>query len=251
MSNIRSDFAPYFDGNGLMASSPVTTGTLSASDNGGMFLSEFEIILQKLGQSTDQDKVYFFEHITNCMNQGLLCRRPLGQNQSQESVDDYYGVLNGCKQLGITSIPMQFLWSVLKYKGALNNVSPGMWSWDSFLIRQPQILACMVAASFPSWKNPLDILARIACAPFFLIAAIATAVSCIGTDPSDSDSRRLAWHVWQCTKPVSLMCWLAGLLWLNRLKGAYGAPEMQAVAGIYYYPQGLGNNPFSKYWITD
>ena len=248
--SIRDDFAPYFDGNGLMSSSPVTPGSLSASDNGVMFLAEFEIMLQKSGLSTDQDKVYFFEHITNCMNQGLLCRRPISQSQSPDSVDDYYGVLNGCMQLGITSIPMQFLWSVFKYKGSLNSVSPGKWSWENFLIRQPQLLACMVAAAFPSWSNPLHFCIRLVAMPFFFIAAVSLAVSCIG-NPSGDDPRRLSWHVWQATKGVSLMCWLAGLLWRNRLKGNFGAAEMQAVAATYYYPQGLGNNPFSKYWVTD
>lgn len=246
---LRDDFQVYFDGNGLLSSSPVSPDTVSASDNGPMFLSEYEVILQKSGLSTDQDKTYFTDTISNCLNQGLLCRRPPNQNQRQEGPDDYYAVLNACKQLGITSIPRQFLWDVFKYKGALNNVSPGTWSWSSFLIRQPQLLACMVAAAFPSYRNPLHICSRLIAAPLFLIAAVSLAISCIGDDTGSTDPRRLSWHVWQCTKGVSLMCWFAGLIWKRRLYKDYGSTGMQSVASIYYYPQ--GNNPYQKYWVTE
>lgn len=246
---LRDDFKSYFDGNGLLSSSPVTLGTISASDNGPMFLAEYEVMLQKSGLLTDQDRAYFTDRVSACLNQGLLCRRPVNQNQRQEGPDDYVAVLNACKQLEITSIPRQFLWSVFKYKGALNNVSPGTWSWSSFLIRQPQLLAAMIAASFPSYSNPLHFFSRFIAAPLFLIAAVSLAISCIGEDTGSTDPRRLSWHLWQSTKGVSLMCWFAGLIWLRRLKKDYPGTEMNGVAAIYYYPQ--GNNPYQKYWITD
>ena len=246
---IRDDFKDYWDGNGLLAPNTVGPGTLIGSGNGVMYASEFYIMLKKLNILTNQDLSDYVSKISQCIDKDLLNRAPVGQDKDQEGPDDYYGVLNCCKQLGITSIPRQFLWAVIKYKGALNNTNPGQWSWRSFLIRQPQLLASMIAASFPSYSNPLHICIRFIAAPLFLISAIILATSCIGVEIGDTDSRRLSWHLWQCTQGISPLCWLAGRLWLNRLYADYGPEPMRKVAGIYYQPH--PDNPYSKWWITE
>ena len=241
------------DSNYLVTPSPATPFPgHHGSDNGTLYTSEFYVMLQKLGQLTDRDRIDYANTIGSCISpNGMLNRAPIGQLAGQESVDNYYGVLNGCKQLDNTEIPRKFLWATIRYLGFLNNINPGTCTLQSFLIRQPQLLASMVAAAFPSYSNPFHFCIRLVAMPLFLIAAVSIAISCIGVDPSSTDPRRLSWHLWQTTKPVSFMCWLAGKLWLWRLNKDYGALEMKAVAGIYYYPQGLGNNPFSKYWVTD
>jgi hypothetical protein len=246
---LREDFQSYFDGNGLIAPNPVPQGTLKGSDNGPMYTSEYYIMLKKSGLLTDKDIQDFQSKIGQCIDiEDLLNRVPVDQLDGLEGPDDYYGVLDGCKQLGNTKIPRQFLWAVIKNKGALNNVSPGVWSWQSFLIRQPQLLTSMIAAAFPSFINPLHLLIRFLSLPLFLIAAVAIAVSCWGSPTSDTDSRRLSWHLWQCVGKVSLLCWLASKVWLWRLYSDYGSNGMKAVASIYYHPQ--PTNPFSTYWIT-
>lgn len=244
---LRYEILPYVDGNNLVAPYTIGPGTLKGSDNGPMFTSELYVMLQKLGQLVPQDNTDFQTRIGQCINKNLLNRVPTGQDDGQEGPDDYYGVLNGCKQMRNTVIPRQLLTGAIKDKGSLDNEAPGKWQWVSFLIRQPQLLACMIAASFPSWKNPLHIAIRILCYPLWVITAIIIAISCWGTDPSSTDPRRLSWHVWQCCAPVSGLVWLASRLWLNRLKGAYGPTGMQAVAAIYYQK----GHPFAKYWITD
>jgi hypothetical protein len=224
----------------------VIPGTLSASDNGPMYSSEYYIILKKSNQLTEQDKIDFANRIGQCIGpEGILNRKPVSQNSGQEGPDDYYGTLNASKQLGNTDIPRKFLKAVFKYFGALNNVNPGQWTTDSFLIRQPQLLAAMVTASFPTW-NPLHILMRLLFLPCFFVAAITLLFSCKGIPINQADPRRLSWHLLQTVADRSLMCKLASMVWYNRLKNDYDTAEMNGVAANYYQT----GHPFIKYWIS-
>lgn len=244
---IRQDFLPYFDGTGLL--SPQPNPGLVGSDNGVMFLSEYVSMLKKHGELTEQDVKEYREKIFSCINpDGTLNRVRLPYKASQEGPDDYLGVMNGCKQLGITDIPRMFLKSIILHYGFLNNVEEGGHSRESFLIRQPQLVGAMIASSFPS-NNPLHVLARLIGSPFLAFAALSIAVSCINAPTSDTDARRLSWHLVQITQDVSFLCKLASQLWYNRLYKDYGDAGMQAVASIYYQPQ--GNNPYAKYWVTE
>jgi len=245
---LRDEIVPYVDGNKLVAPNLVAPGTLAGSDNGPMYTSEYYIMLKKLGQLQSQDNADFQARIGQCVNNyGMLCRVPVGQDDGQEQVDDYYGVLNGCVQMQNTVIPRQFLAALINEWGSMDNENPGRWQWTAFMPRQLQLVAAVVAASFPSWKNPLHILARSLFFPLFWFSAIIVATSCWGTDPQNTDARRLSWHLWQSVAPVSPLCWLASRVWLWRLKRAYGADGMKAVAKIYYQ----AGHPFAKYWVTD
>lgn len=243
---LRDEIPPYVDGNRLVAPGLVNPGTLSASDNGPMFTSELYVMLQKLGQLVPQDSIDFQNRIGQCVDaQGMLCRVPVGQDDGLEQVDDYYGTLNGCMHMQNTVIPRQYLAALIKHLGFMDNQTHKIGNWSAFLPRQPQLIASMIAAAFPGW-NPLHALIRALCWPLFAYASGSIAISCIGADPGDADSRRLSWHLWQSTAKVSLMCWLASKIWLWRLYGTYGDTGMQAVAKIYY----TGDHPFQRYWVT-
>jgi hypothetical protein len=247
MSDIRDDFKPYVDGNNLLAPKPVATGILKGSDNGPMFTSEYFIMLKKLNLLQVSDVTDFEARISACVNpEGMLCRVPVGQDDGQEQVDDYYGVTNGCMELGVTSIPRKFLWALIRYAGILNNENPGSFQWDAFLARQLQLVCAVVNSSFPSLKNPLHYLVRLATFPLYLISAGILLFSSTG-DISDTDSRRLAWHLGNNLSKASLLCWLAYKVWKHRLYSDY-ANGMNGVAAIYYQPE--GNNPYEKWWVT-
>lgn len=248
--SIRTDFLPYIDGNGLLAPNPQTQPPIGkGSDNSPMFSSEYYIILQKNNVITDQDKIDFSKKIEGCIYpKGILNRVPIGQIDSQEEVDDYFGVLSGCKNLGNTVIPKKFLWAMCKYLTFMDSTNPGkLGNWNAFMFRQPQLIACMVSAGFPSFINPLHWIIRVLALPFYFYSAVVIALSCIGTDIGNTDARRLAWHLIQATAPTSLMCFLASKIWYNRLYALY-PNGMSDVAMIYY--QEKGNNPYGKYWIT-
>lgn len=251
--SVRDSFNNYTDGNWLNTPEPgVWSRKHPGSDNGPMFTSEVYIVLKKNGELNFQDKIDYNLRIGQCIDKnGLLNRVPIGQQDGLESVDDHYGVLNGCYELGNTSIPRKILKATIKYLGFLNNVNPGKRTWQSFLVRQPQLVAAMVAASFPSLKNPLHWLARLIAFPFFIAAAISIAISCINTPTDQADPRRLAWHLQNNCKKVSFLCRIASKIWMKRLRKDYGIPMMSAVAAIYYEPKGIDQNPYSKYWITD
>lgn len=246
--DIRVDFYSYFDQNGLLAPGPVSPDTLSASDNGCSFLSEYTIMLSKHGLLTDEDRAYFESHINRCIDQNMLNRVPVGQNDHQEGPDDYVAVLNACRELEITNIPRTLLWGMIKHFGFMNNDKPGTLTQESFLARQPQIIAAMVNASFPSMWNPFHYLLRHFAFFFYFVAAVSIFVSCINAPTSDTDARRLAWHLQNNLKKNSLMCWIASYFWMKRLAKDYPETLMAGVARIYYQPQ--GDNPYAKYWVT-
>jgi hypothetical protein len=184
--------------------------------------------------------------LSSILQISVKCNRvPIGQVDGQEGPDDYYGVLNACFHLGNTEIPRKFLWATIKYKGALNNVNPGIWQWSTVLIRQPQLLAAMVAAAFPKW-NPLHILVRLMALPVFLVAAVSLAISCINTPNSQADPRRLSWHLLQTVYRRSIMCRLASFVWYWRLRKDYKEAEMRGVAYVYYER----GHPFIQYWVS-
>lgn len=250
---IKDDFSKYFDGNWLASPCPGKWKRKQAgSENGTMFTSEVYIILKKNGQLKEQDKIDYNLRISQCIDNKicLLNRYPIGQNQTQDSPDNYLGVANGCMELGNTSIPRKLLKGWVKYLGFVNNVNPGKKTWQSFLMRQPQIFAAIVAAAFPSLKNPLHYLVRLLAFPFFFVAALTIGISCINIPNDQADPRRLSWHLQNNTKKVSLMCWLASKIWEKRLYKNYGSALMTTVAGEYYFPKGLDQNPYSKWWIT-
>ena len=247
---LKDEIVPFIDCNGLVSPSVYLEGHPWGSDNGPMFTAEYYVMLKKLGQLTDQDAIDFNQKISQCITpEGLLCRVPIGKDDGLEGPDDQYGVLNGCMQLGITKIPRGILWCLIRYFGCLNNESPGTWTIKSFLARQSQLIACLVAASFPSWKNPLHIAIRFLFFPWFLYAAIGIAIAGMGQDLGNADYRRLPWHVWQTLKPVSLTCWLAGKIFTKRLYSQYPT-GMRGVAELYYQ-KANPVHPFIEYWVTE
>lgn len=243
--SIRDDFKPYVDGNNLLAPNAVSPGMVRGSDNGPMYTSEYFIMLQKRDLTCAADIADYDNRISSCMSNGMLNRAP--NDVDQEGPDDYYGVMNGCIELGNVKIPRTILWSLIKGFGFLNNNQPGKWTGSAFMARQPWLVATMVSASFPSLKNPLHWLARLVALPLYVLSAGCLLVSCIGTDPSNTDARRLAWHQGNCNSKVSLLCKLAYKVWLKRLYKTY-PNGMNDVAGIYYQPH--PDNPYSKWWVT-
>lgn len=242
--SIKDDFKPYVDGNNLLAPNPVSPGTKQGSDNGTLFLSEYFIMLKKNGALEANDPIDFVNRLSTCIDNGLLNRAPGDSNQ--EGPDDYYGVANGCMEMGNTSIPRGFLRALIKGFGCLNNAMPGHFSWSSFLVRQPQLICSILTAAFPSFTNPIHWIIRIVLLPLYVVSALVLAFSSMDNE-SDTDSRRLAWHLGNCTSKVSVLNKVAFWIWKKRLFKDY-TYGMKDVAAIYYKPS--GNNPYSKWWIT-
>jgi hypothetical protein len=248
--SIRDDFKNYWDGNGLLSPQPGTWApNQSASDNGVLFTSSYCVILKKNSQLNSQDVVDFDNKMVACIGpEGLLNRVPQTRQGGIEGPDDLLGVLNGCVELGNTTIPRKLLWGFIKHLGFLNNVDPGVMTEQSFLGRQPQLVGALVSAAFPSLWNPLHWIARLLAWPFYFVAAGSIAIANINEDPSNSNDRFLAWHLQNNTKKTSLMCRLASLIWMKRLKKDY-PNGMKDACALYFKPQGLDQNPYSKWWV--
>lgn len=237
---------PYIEATGLVISHKVDPDTSFNSGNGLMYTSEFYIMAYRRGLLKQEDINNFEKLVLSCIGpSGALNRNPLPHESGQEGPDDYYAILNACIQLGIVSIPRIFLKSAMRHLGALNNVQLGKWTPQSFLLRQPGLVATLITACFPSLKNPLHYLIRALFFPFYLITAIIIALSGISAPIEEVDSRRLAWHLAESTDKRSLLCFLASKIWFNRLKDQYGDNGMKTVATLYYEK----GHPFATYWV--
>lgn len=214
--SIQDDFKPYVDGNGLLAPNVVPSGTKRGSDNGPMFTSEYFITLfynlePMVGKNSYQNLIAL------CIGEDKELHRAPGDS-SPDEVDDYYAAYSAHVTLEIVpqfKLPVR-LW------------------------RQPQLLYASLCAR----KDPFRILSY----PLAVFTAIIIATSCMFTPVSNTDARRLSWHLIEATKHYSQLCYWASKLWFKRLHKDYGPSGMKAVAGIYYEPKGLNNNPYSKYW---
>lgn len=240
ISEIRAD---YTDGNGLVSPKPCSPMLRSASDNGVMYTSELIIMLVY-----DNQKIPALPSIalSSCISDGLLYRHPVAQGGQQEGPDDYYGLIAALKVSKSPYTAARILGGVIKYRGFLNNVNPGVKTWDSFLIRQPQLLCAMITAAFPSMVNPMHYLVRLFFFPLYVYTALIIATSCLFAPKTDTDARRLSWLLVQTVKNTSILCKLASLIWYRRLYKHFPG-GMKDVAAIYYQPP--GQHPFAKYWI--
>lgn len=241
----------YTDGNGLTTPAPAVKGVARGSDNGPMYTAEFLIMLSLSGDQlnvlpTAPSLTFCVDSITHLLNRQPWSAQP----QDQEGPDDYYGVLNYLKLSGDVITARGFLKALGKGRGCLNNATPGVWTWDSFLIRQPQLLCAMISAAYPGWSI-LQIAIRLLCFPLYLYTAIIVATACLGVDTGDADARRLSWHLQRTVRGTSALCWLASKLWYRRLYKDYGPIGMRAVAAIYYkgLPDGTPH-PFATSWIN-
>lgn len=245
--NLSEEIKPYIDGAGLIAPSRQTQpATSRGSDNGPCFTAEYLIMCSRLGirqQYKTRNRLW------SCVRDGILYRttpRMEKPEPDQEGPDDYYAFAAFCREDEWKYYPRSILWSLFLGKGFLNNEVPGTpWrrdmkrvNWDAFLIRQPQLVAALIAAARLPWY--LDIFAT----PLYAIAALVIATSCMNAPNSDTDARRLSWHLVQATSPASWLCKMASKLWYKRLYRDY-PNGMKEVAERYYQPE----HPFAEYWV--
>ena len=248
--SIKDDFAPYRDGNGLMAPNPVPTGTIRGSDNGSMFTSEYYIMLNRNGQLTNTDGIEYADLIEKCIGtDGNLHRAP--GDETQDEIDDHLGVLAGYAEfndkanfglpLPLMRFPqLTYAWALAKGVPALF-MSPLLYTIVYTLIHFTKhtyfIIPAIILSILVAFIGSLN-----------LITAIILGTSCIGAPVGNTDDRRLNWDLWQATKRKSVICNLAGLFWHWRQTKVYGTPNvMKAVAALYYQPS--GTNPYSTHWI--
>lgn len=227
--SLQSEIVPYVDGNGLVAPQPVAPGTKQGSDNGVMFTSEYLIMAKWLEAPWQPD---FYAAIARCFVQpGLLDRAP--GDLYQEGPDDYYGLCAMLSVYKLRRFGIRMLLHGFTHIGFFNNA--GVFSWDALLWRQPQMVAAMASAAGLGWMPIFW--------PFYAWAMLVIFWSCRPRPPSDTDYRRLCWHLIQATWG-SPLARLAAFFWYSRLYEDY-PNGMRGVASLYYKP----GHPFIKYWV--
>jgi len=246
---LRDEIKAYTDSNGYINPNPVAPDAGRSSDNSTMFTSEYYIMLEKLLQSNSSDHNQWKALIDkSSIMPGLTVRYP--SDTALDAPDNIYAILAASKILNQPGIALSILNYGISNLGFFNTTNPNhirntdcSWNWSALQWRQPQQLFAAACASntykwWKIWYKPIEI-----------ITALVIATSCMNSPTSDADPRRLSWLLIQATKDSSWLCSLASKIWYKRLYKDYGSDGMRAVAAVYYSPKGLGNNPFSKYWV--
>lgn len=247
--SLRDEIKSYTDSNGYINPYPVAPTAGRSCDNACMFSSEYYIMLEKLKQDNhmDADEWEILIDKSSIMP-GLTVRYP--GSTDLDAPDNIYGILAASKVLNKPQVAASILAYGVSNFGFFNTSNPGhiknkdgSWNWPAFQWRQPQQIFAAACASntykwWKFWYYPVE-----------LVTALIIATSCYNTPNFDTDARRLSWLLVQTVKDSSWLCSLASKIWYKRLYKDYGSAGMAAVAGIYYQPQGPGNNPFSKYWV--
>jgi hypothetical protein len=232
--DFEKDVRPYIDKNGLIA--PEKGGS---SLNGVMYTAELLIVAWE--RLTEEQRWGLRHAIASCeIEYGLMGRVPYPHEQQQQ-VDDMYAYAALCMTTRLKYGRDRLLRAhdVLQYGykhfGSFNTVNPGVWTWNSFLWRQPQLLGAFLAArgNVKPWERP-----------FLWYAALAIFVSCRNTPKSDADARRLAWHLIKAVSPESWLMRQAAKGWYKRLLRDYGPEGMREVGRHYYTDH---ENPLIKF----
>jgi hypothetical protein len=244
----KEDFASYLTIDGYASPEQIEPGTIRSCDNETMYTSEMYIAMQKNGLAVQADLDKWEQLMDKSMIvPGLTVRAP--GDTAIDAPDNIYGILAASKILN----KPQVAYSILQYGfynlGFFNTSNPnhiknsdGSWNWPSMQWRQLQMAFASYTASgmYKFWKFWLW--------PIMIYTGLAIAVSCVNTNTSDTDSRRLCWLLIQATQEDSWFCRMMAKIWFNRLYKDYGPTGMKAVASIYYNPKPA--NAFSTWWIN-
>jgi len=224
--SLKDEIVPYLDQYGLVQPR-LNTG----SNNGVLYLSEYFVILNRLGQATLVDQMNYKAIIESCFKvPGLLMRNPINAG-GQEAPDDNFGVASAASFLQDKSLAQDTLTYGYKHYGAFNNVD-GTWTDQAFLWRQLQLYSAYVWAA---GKTPLF--------PFRFYTAMVILYASLPTPTSNTDARALAWLLIQVAAPKSWMCRMAAKLWKRRLFKDY-LNGMTDVAVMQFG----ADHPLAKYW---
>lgn len=216
---IRDEFKPYQDYLGIVAPSPCDP-TKRGSDNGGVFTSEFYIMLAYNNELTEGDNDSFIKLVNAFVQDGYLRRFP-GDLTITET-DDHHGILAAAKVLGVSD--------------KIPHIKIPFKLW-----RMPQLFYLRDCHKYKWWKFWMW--------PTLLWTLGVIKFSCPKSTPlNDQDARRLSWLLIQGVSGTSSLLDEVIKDWYIRLYEDYGPTGMKAVAASYYLP--VGNNPFAKNWVT-
>jgi hypothetical protein len=212
--SLKEELTPYTDGNGLVAPYLVTPGTMRASDNGPLFTSQAVMLSHLNGEYPLYLK--YFSNILACIDGDGYIRRAPGDT-TEDAPDDHYGVLSALVFFGVKCTR----------------------------IRLP--LRCWHPVLLFLWMLNAPILTQILLIPIRIITtpliALIIATSNARTPIDNTSNRLLSWCFVTALSRRSLLCELAGKIWLRRLRNDYGGDEA-GPARIYFQ---LGH-PFVRYW---
>lgn len=210
----------YIDGNGLVTPQKCAPGTKQGSDNGVLFTSEAMVIAKRTGTLTEALKAEWIANISHCFQEpGLLSRAP--GSTEQDSVDNMVGFGAGASVCLPAAAEIVLTYGK-NHWGVFNNKNPGKFTGESWLWRQPQLVAHLYFAS--GMMPPL---------PLQLAWAAAISTSCMTAKKTDADSRILSWLMIETMNYRSSICNKAAGIWTSRLLNDY-ENGMQQVFEIYF-----------------
>lgn len=202
---LRDRLGAYRDQHGLITPQPG-----GSCGNGPLFLAEAYILGYRLGLIEPQDRSDLLEGLGACEKaRGLYQRHPVHFTQDQEGPDDYYGIAAICQIFGLRWLAYNVLEHGRKHLGSFNNITPGKWTKQSWLWRQPQMKA---AFQYAVGEEPA----------FWRRVVIAGAIATAGRGPETGAGWEDSWVLtWMLIEAVGGRCWMARLAeraWLKRFE---------------------------------
>lgn len=229
---LRDEIVPYTGTDGLVWSSLAGPG-----GNGVLYTAEYYVMLDRLNQLQMTDKANWLKVMAPCVIKPGLIQRS-ATDQEQEGPDDYVGYLTAACVLSLPWVDNDVYQYGLHDFGAFNNVTPGAFSWQSMLWRQPQLIAHIKY----SMKKIPNFALRLTWIVSILLAGY-------NTDTKDTDTTILSWLLIQSWtiggNSYGIFGRLAVKYWTYRLLKVYGPKGMQSVFGIYFQP----DHPIAKYSV--
>lgn len=224
MINLRKDAEAYTDIYGFMQ-----PWTNQSSFNGVLYESQYLLIMNLIGQLGKGDITQWLYTMESILVQpGLIQRTPT--YTEQEGPDDYIGYLAALK-IANPELAMDVIKYGFKNFGSFNNTTPGKWTFNSFLWRQPQLLA---HAYYAAGKRP-NFLLR-------LIWLVTVALAGMNVPVGQTDERILPWLLVKTWNGQGYFSKLAVSIWTKRLFKDY-TNGMQDVFKIYFGP----DHPLTQY----
>jgi hypothetical protein len=227
--SIRDEMVAYTGPDGLVWSSLNGPG-----GNGVLYTAEYAVILWRMGIVSTSDLLAWHKAMQPCLVQPGLLQRQAG-NTLQEGPDDYVGYLAACAVFHMIPEARDVFNYGYKYWGSFNNTNPGKWTIDSWLWRQPQ----MIAHNLYGMAQTPNFIRR----GFWIIAILLAAYN---TSLADTDTSILSWlliQAWSANGKPGIIGKLAVWIWSKRLLKVFGQTGMQKVFSIYFQPE----HPIAKY----
>lgn len=220
--NLSEEIKPYIDSNGLVSGNGQPTG------NGIRYTSEW-LIANK--QITNEDLLFFYQSIMQCVHLGFIYESPDGGDAS--TIDDLIPLFHARRHVDVIFRHSIYkIYQCLKDHYWIQPTRDGRFQWKGCLFRFPQLIC---HAKFCFNEKPNIFLKLYWC--FVVLLA------CFNKR-SHQDGWILTWHMVKAAQDRSKLCDFVGNIWWEKKEKMWPNGLGECMGEYFQNP----NHPLAKYW---